>query len=107
MRIPMPETRVSEVLMKAHPQVPQAAKRNQRDNKTGRTVGSRQSQSDFAEGQFMRRDDAHAAVAGGDEDEFGATVDDADLEGRDEAASASEVNRPAGASRGRSGPGGL
>ena len=41
--------------------------------------------SDFAKGQFMRRDDAHAALAGGparrslgdggDEDEFGAAAD--------------------------------
>jgi len=29
----------------------------------------------------MRRDDAHAAVAEGDEDEFGAAADDADLDG--------------------------
>ena len=35
----------------------------------------------LAERQFVRRDDAHAAVAGGDEDQFGAAADDADSEG--------------------------
>jgi len=32
---------------------------------------------------FVRRGDAHAALAGGDEDEFGAAADDADLDGCD------------------------
>jgi hypothetical protein len=34
-----------------------------------------------ADCQFVRRDDAHATVARGDEDEFGAAADGADLEG--------------------------
>jgi len=38
-------------------------------------------ESDFAERQFVRRYDAHAALAGGDEDQFGAAADDADLDG--------------------------
>jgi len=37
--------------------------------------------SDLTDRQFMRRDDAHAALARGDEDEFGAAVDDTGLEG--------------------------
>jgi len=43
-------------------------------------------QSDFADRQSVRRDDAHAATAGGDEDEFGQAADDAHLEGDDGAA---------------------
>ena len=34
--------------------------------------------SHFAERELVRRDDAHAAVAGGDEDQIGAAADDAD-----------------------------
>ena len=37
--------------------------------------------SNDAKCQFVRRDDPHAAVAGGDEDDFGAAADDADLGG--------------------------
>jgi len=35
----------------------------------------------FASLRLVGRDDPHAAVAGRDEDEFGAAADDADLEG--------------------------
>ena len=37
--------------------------------------------SDYAQRQLVRRDDAHAALAGGDEVKFSAAADDADLEG--------------------------
>ena len=39
--------------------------------------------SGFARREFMRRDDAHAPVARGDQDQVGAAADDADLEGHD------------------------
>ena len=37
--------------------------------------------SDVPDWQLVRRDDAQAALAGGDEDEFGAAADDAHLDG--------------------------
>jgi hypothetical protein len=40
---------------------------------------------DFTDRQFVRQDDPHAALVGGDEDEFGAAADDANLEGDDRA----------------------
>ena len=47
----------------------------------------------------MRRDDAHAALAGGDEDKFGPAADDADLEGYDGAGGAGR-RRPGGSEKG-------
>jgi hypothetical protein len=37
--------------------------------------------SDVPDWQLVRRDYPHAALAGGDEDEFSAAADDANLEG--------------------------
>ena len=37
--------------------------------------------SDVPNLQFVGRDDAHAALARGDKDDFGAAADDSDLEG--------------------------
>ena len=37
---------------------------------------------ELANGEGVRRDDAHATAAGGDEDEFGAATDDAEPESR-------------------------
>jgi hypothetical protein len=44
---------------------------------TGPTGGP----SHFAERELVRRDDTHAALAGRDEDQFGAAADEANLDG--------------------------
>ena len=60
--------------------------------------------SDLARREFMRRDDAHAAVArgparrsvgeGGDENQFGAAANDADLKGGRGTTSTGSRGRP-------------